>query len=107
MKPSRLFSLFGWGKRKRLTKAASGSLALAAISLQDFILDMLHFLADFRSVSGNIQSLVEAATSPELGKDAVQRVVGEVVSSRELTKDRVDFFLVEMMDGLQCFNEEL
>jgi N-terminal acetyltransferase B complex non-catalytic subunit len=104
---SRLFSLFGWGKRKRLTKAASGSLALAAISLQDFILDMLHFLADFRSVSGNIQSLVEAATSPELGKDAVQRVVGEVVSSRELTKDRVDFFLVEMMDGLQCFNEEL
>lgn len=104
---SRLFSLFGWGKRKRLTKAASGSLASAAMSLQDFISDMLHVMADFRSVCGNIQSLVEGATISEFGKDAVQRVVGEVVSSRELTKDRVEFFLVEMLDRLQCFNEEL
>ena len=104
---SRLFSLFGWGKRKRLTKAASGALALAALSLQDLISDMLNIIAQFRSVSTHIQSLIESSTSPEFGQNTLQRVVREVVSSRELTKDRVDPFLVQMRERLQSYNEDL
>lgn len=104
---SRLFSLFGWGKRKRLTKAASGALALAALSLQDLISDMLNIITQFRSVSTHIQSLIESSTSPEFGQDTLQRVVREVVSSRELTKDRVDPFLVQMRERLQSYSEDL
>lgn len=104
---SRLFSLFGWGKRKRLTKAASGALALAAASLQDLISDMLNIMNQFRSVRNDIESLVGSAASPEFGQDALQRVVREVASSRELTKDRVDPFLVQMRERLQTFHEEL
>jgi N-terminal acetyltransferase B complex non-catalytic subunit len=104
---SRLFSLFGWGKRKRLTRAASGALALAALSLQGLISDMLNIIAQFRSVSTDIQALVETSTSSEFGLGTLQRVVREVVSARELTMDRVDPFLVQMRDRLQSYNDDL
>lgn len=104
---SRLFCLFGWGKRKRLTKAASGALAFAALSLRDLVTDILHIMTRFRSFSGNIESVVETASGSDFRKDVIQRVIKEVVSSRELTNGQVDSFLVQMRETLDTFNEEI
>jgi len=108
---AKLFSLFGWGKRKRMTKAASGALANLALSFHDLLSDMLRAMSQFRSFginSGemNVESLAESASSLDVGTDAIQRVIREVVSSREMSKDRVDPFLVQMKESLDIFNEE-
>ena len=71
---ARLFALFGWGKRKRLTKAASGSLANLALSFREFISDMLQAMPQFRSFGKS--DVVESAVSAEIfGSDVIQRVI--------------------------------
>ena len=66
---ARLFAVFGWGKRKRLTKAASGSLANLALSFRDLISDMLQAMPQFRSFGSSdggdvtMEPLVESAVS--------------------------------------------
>ena len=111
----RLFSLFGWGKRKRMTKAASGALANLASTFGDLISDMLRAMTQFRSFGGNngggdtpaAASLV-GDISPgfeAVGVDAIEGVIKEVVASRDMTKERVDPFLVQIKEKLQTFNE--
>ncbi|KAL3810999.1 hypothetical protein ACHAXA_006551 [Cyclostephanos tholiformis] len=104
---ARLFALFGWGKRKRLTKIPSGALAKAALSLQHLISDMLQGMSRFRSLGGNdVLVLAEEACRPEFGIEAIRRVIKETISSRETTKDRVDSFLLQMKDGLSTYYNE-
>jgi len=114
---ARLFSLFGWGKRKRSTKAASGALANLALSFRDLLSDMLQAMSEFRSFGSggdntgdnmtSLESLVESAVSLDVvGADAIQRVIREVVSSRDMTKDRVDPFLMQMKESLESFDEQ-
>ena len=101
----RLFNLFGWGKRKHLTKAASGALANLALSLRNFISDMIQSMSHFRSFDGS--GVVESATTTDLaGTDMIQKVLNEVAASRDMTKDRVDPFLVQMRDALDTYNKE-
>ena len=110
---ARLFALFGWGKRKRLTKAASGSLANLALSFREFISDMLQAMPQFRSFGKSdggdvtMEPLVESAISSEVvGSDVIQRVIKEVVASRDMTNDRVDPFLIQMKESLDTYNKE-
>ena len=104
---ARLFSLFGWGKRKRLTKIASGALAKSALSLQHLISDMLQVISQYRSFGGkDVLSLAEGASGPEFRIEEVHRVIKEAISSREGTKDRVDSFLSQMKDSLDTFSNE-
>jgi tetratricopeptide (TPR) repeat protein len=104
---ARLFALFGWGKRKRLTKIASGALAESALSLQRLISDMLQVMSQYRSFGGrDVSALEEGASGPGFRIEAIRRVVKEAISSREGTKDRVDSFLLQMDDTLNTFNTE-
>ena len=105
---ARLFALFGWGKRKRTTKAASGALADLALSFRDLLSNMLQTMSKSRSSFGSsddngekeatVESLVE-----RIGADAIQRVIREVISSRDLTNERVDPFLMQMKRSLETF----
>ena len=55
----------------------------------------------------SLESLVESAVSLDVvGADAIQRVIREVVSSRDMTKDRVDPFLMQMKESLESFDEQ-
>ena len=110
---ARLFALFGWGKRKRLTKAASGSLANLALSFRELVSDMLQAMPQFRSFGKSdggdvtMEPLVESAISSEVvGSDVIQRVIKEVVASRDMTNDRVDPFLIQMKESLDTYNKE-
>ncbi|KAL7533603.1 hypothetical protein ACHAXR_005341 [Thalassiosira sp. AJA248-18] len=108
---ARLFSLFGWGKRKRMTKAASGALANLALSFHDLLSEMLQAMSKFRSFCGDsgdmaLESMVGSTTSLEVDSDVMQRVVKEVVLSRDMTKDRVDPFLTQMKESLLTFDEK-
>ena len=99
-----LFALFGWGKRKRMTKASSGALANLAVSFRVLLEDMLQSMIKFRSYPGaNDESMVD---NTEVGKDVIQRAITEVVSAREMTNDRVDPFLTQMRASLQTYDEE-
>jgi hypothetical protein len=103
----RLFALFGWGKRKRLTKIPSGALAKAALSLQHLISDMLQVMSQYRSFGGvDVMALADGACGPEFEIEALRRVIKETISSREATKDRVDSFLLQIKDGLNAFNDD-
>lgn len=44
-----LFALFGWGKRKRLTKPASGALANLTLSFRNLLSGMMQTLSRFRA----------------------------------------------------------
>jgi len=104
---ARLFALFGWGKRKRLTKDASKALANLALSFSKFISDMLVCMSQHRSFGGDeTESMVKSA-SAVFDTDTIQRVINEVVSSRDMTKDRVDPFLLQMKESLETYNEEI
>ena len=51
--------------------------------------------------------MVESAISSEIfGSDLIQRVIKEVVASRDMTKDRVDSFVIQMKESLDTYNEE-
>lgn len=110
---ARLFAVFGWGKRKRQTKAAAGALARLASSLRDFLTEMLHAMSRFRAFGGDegdvaLEAMVEEATNLDvIGIHTVQRVVREVVSSRSMTKERVDHFMLQMNQGLDTYDDPL
>ncbi len=98
---ARLFALFGWGKRKRLTKAASGALAGLALSFRSLVSDLLQAMTKHRRVEYDVSNetlLVRA--------DTFKRVVNEVTQSREMTKDRVDPFLDEIINDLTSYEDE-
>ncbi|KAL7519896.1 hypothetical protein ACHAWX_004650 [Stephanocyclus meneghinianus] len=97
---ARLFALFGWGKRK--TKEAAGALANLALILGDFLTDLLEIMKRFRS-SDCFESLVEDMPF-DIGyfKNATQHVV----SSRGITADLVDPFLLQMKEALMSFAVE-
>ena len=98
---SRLFALFGWGKRKRSTKAASGALAGLALSFRCLVSDLLQAIMRHRCVSYDMSSETFL-----VGADATNRVIIEVTQSREMTMDRVDPFLDEMITDLASYEEE-
>jgi len=108
-----LFSRFGWGKRKRNTKAASGALADLALTFRDLLSDMLCAMSQYRSFGGGhntvgvgLESLIE--TGAGLGvveEDSIRRALKEIISSRELTEERVDPFLAQMRESLNTFEE--
>jgi hypothetical protein len=103
----RLFALFGWGKRKRLTKIPSGALAKAALSLQHLMSDMLEVMSQYRSLGGvDVVALADGACGSEFGIEAINRVIKETISSREATTDQVDSFLLQMKEGLNAFNDD-
>ena len=52
-------------------------------------------------------ALAEGVSGPEFRIEAIHRVIKEITSSREATKDRVDSFLLQMKDSLDTFNNEL
>jgi len=97
-----LLSLFGWGKRKRMTKAASGALANLALCFRDLLSDMLQAMTQYRSFDGgnNLNSASEYVEA-----DSIQRVIKEAVSSRDMTLERVDPFLVQIKESLETFDE--
>jgi N-terminal acetyltransferase B complex non-catalytic subunit len=98
---ARLFALFGWGKRKLLTKVASGALAGLARSFRSLVSDLLRAMTKHRRVKYDMRNeklLVRA--------DAFKRAVNEVTQSREMTKDRVDAFLEEIMHNLTSYEDE-
>ena len=73
---------------------------------------MLQTMSKFRSSFGSsddigekeaLESLVERTTSVDIGADAIQRVIREVISSRDLTNERVDPFLMQMKRSLETF----
>ena len=98
---ARLFSLFGWGKRKRLTKAAAGALADLALSFRSLVSDLLQAMAKHRHVEHGV-----SGETLLVGGDVMKRVVNEVTQSREMTKDRVDPFLDQMVVDLTSYQEE-
>jgi len=105
---TRLFALFGWGKRKRLTKDASKALANLALSFSDFISELLVCMSKYRSFGeDNSTELVKSVASVVFDTDMIQRVINEVVSSRDMSKDRVDPFLLQMKESLETYNEEI
>jgi len=106
---ARLFALFGWGKRKRLTKDASKALANLTLSFSEFISDMLVCMSKYRSFGGDksTESMTKSSANSVFDTDMVQRVINEVVSSRDMTKDRVDPFLLQMKESLETYNEEI
>jgi hypothetical protein len=97
---ARLFALFGWGKRKRLTKAASGALARLALSFRSLLSDLLQVMMKHRCFEFDIvyESLL-------VGPDATKRVINKVIESRNMTKDRVDPFLDEMIIHLASYED--
>jgi hypothetical protein len=97
---ARLFALFGWGKRKRLTKAAAGALAKLALSLRNLVSDLLQEMGNHRCFEIDIDHET-LLVSPE----AVKRVVNEVTQSRGMTKERVDPFLEEIALALATYEE--
>ncbi|KAL7550873.1 hypothetical protein ACHAWF_016001 [Thalassiosira exigua] len=109
----RLFALFGWGKRKRSTRPAAGALADLALTFRDLVSELLKATEGFRSFGGDaeggesLEKLAERSVGAEAGEDVIRRVVREVASSRETTRDRVDPFLAEMRDHLATFDEKL
>jgi len=98
---ARLFSLFGWGKRKRLTKAAAGALACLALSFRSLVSDLLQAMTTHRRVEYGVGN-----ETPLVGEDGLNRVVNEINLSREMTKDRVDPFLDQMRIDLTSYEEE-
>ena len=51
--------------------------------------------------------MVESAVSAEVvGSDVIQRVIKEVVASRDMTNDRADPFLIQMEESLDTYNKE-
>ena len=106
---ARLFALFGWGKRKRLTKDASKALANLALSFSKFISDMLVCMSQYQSFGADesTESMAKSAANHVFDTDMVQRVINEVMSSRDMTKDRVDPFLLQMKESLETYNEEI
>jgi hypothetical protein len=97
---ARLFALFGWGKRK--TKDAAGALANLALLLGDFLSDLLEIMKRFRS-SVSFESLVgDMPFDIGVLKNALQHVV----SSRDITADLVDPFLLQMKEALMSFAVE-
>jgi len=105
---ARIFALFGWGKRKRLTKDASKALANLTLSFSEFISDMLVCMSKYRSFGGDKSTeLTKSSANSVFDTDMVQRVINEVVSSRDMTKDRVDPFLLQMKESLETYNEEI
>ena len=74
---------------------------------------MLQAMPQFRSFGKSdggdvtMEALVESAISSEVvGSDVIQRVIKEVVASRDMTNDRVDPFLIQMKESLDTYNEE-
>ncbi|KAL9187567.1 hypothetical protein ACHAXT_001670 [Thalassiosira profunda] len=100
---AKLFALFGWGKRKRATKAVAGALASLAFSFGDLVSDLLQAMDQYRSF-GPLGSFADESIG--VSADSVQRVIREVSSSRELTEERVDLFLVQMKASLDTFDEQ-
>eukprot|EP00970_Alexandrium_tamarense_P001268 scaffold131_cov206-Alexandrium_tamarense.AAC.8 len=108
---ARLFALFGWTKRKRTTKAASGALADLALSFRDLLSAMLQITSQFQALEGGAfcESIAKDACAAlqlpqsEISADAIQRAIQGVASSRNSTKDRVDPFLVQMRETLDSY----
>jgi len=98
---ARLFSLFGWGKRKRLTKAAAGALASLALSFRSLVSDLLQAMTTHRRVEYGVSNETSL-----VGEDGINRVANEINQSREMTKDRVDPFLDQMRIDLTSYEEE-
>ena len=98
---ARLFALFGWGKRKRLTKAASGGLAALAHSFLLLLSELHQAMALHRSVE-----FVASSETKLVQLGTARRVINEIMKSRKMTKDRVDPFLNEMMIELATYDEE-
>jgi N-terminal acetyltransferase B complex non-catalytic subunit len=94
---ARLFALFGWGKRKRMTKEAAGALANLALLFKDFLSDLLQKMTHFRAIDFDID------VSLDIGTDYLHQVIGHIASSREMTSDRVDPFLLQMIEALQDY----
>eukprot|EP00956_Cyclotella_meneghiniana_P013497 scaffold19553_cov64-Cyclotella_meneghiniana.AAC.6 len=99
---ARLFALFGWGKRKRSTKETAGALANLALLFKAFLSDALQMMKQSR-----VFDCSGADVEFDIGTEYVQKAIDYVKSSRAMTIDRVDPFLVEMTETLQTFaNEE-
>lgn len=98
---ARLFSLFGWGKRKRLTKVAAGALANLAVSCRSLISDLLEAMKKYRCLEYEVSN-----ETLLVGEDGIKRVVHEITQSRKMTRDRVDPFFDQMMIGLTSYEAE-
>ncbi len=98
---ARLFSLFGWGKRKRLTKAAAGALANLTVSCRSLISDLLEAMKNYRCFEYDVshETLL-------VGEDGIKRVVHEVTQSRKMTRDRVDPYFDQMMIDLTSYEAD-
>ena len=99
---SRLFALFGWGKRKR-TKETATALANLALLFKDLILEMSEIMRVFNSFeSPKIEDVPF-----DIRSDCLHAVVKCTATSREMTTDRVDPFLKQMAEALETYaNDE-
>ena len=97
---SKLFDLFSWGKRKRTTRPASGSLATLALSFRGLLTALCDGMERFRSTAHPSGSDLAGAITPEM----MERVEREVRLSRDMTRDRVDPFLQEMIQELSTYD---
>jgi hypothetical protein len=99
---SRLFTLFGWGKRKRATKETSAALADFVLLFKESLLEMLHTIKQLRVYDSSKSNEISAAL--DIGTDYMQKAIGYVITAREMTADRVDPFLVQMVETLETYN---
>lgn len=99
---SRLFDMFSWGKRKRMTRPASGSLATLALSFRGLLTALCDGMERFRSTTHSSGSDLAEAITPEM----MERVQREVRLSRDMTRDRVDPFFQEMIQELSTYDVE-
>ena len=97
---SRLFDLFSWGKRKRMTRPASGSLATLALSFRGLLKALCGGMELFRSKTYSSGSDLAGGITPEM----MERVQREVRLSRDMTISRVDPFFQEMIEELSTYD---
>jgi hypothetical protein len=80
-----------------MTKEAAGALANLALLFKDFLSDLLQKMTHFRAIDFDID------VSLDIGTDYLHQVIGHIASSREMTSDRVDPFLLQMIEALQDY----
>ena len=98
---SRLFSLFGWGKRKR-TKETAAALANLAMLFKDLLMEMLKIMR----VSNSFESPKIEDAPFDIRTDCLHAVVRHVTTSRQMAVDRVEPFLMQMIESLETFDND-